>query len=302
LSEFQEYFRCISCGIKNVRFSPAGWIERERSSELKNSWQSGRKSNFHKLKTEKYMISCKTKGEVELMRKAGQVVGKTLVELRKYVRPGITSLELDKIAEEFILSQGCTPAFKGLYGFKGSVCISFNEEVVHGIPSKRVLKDGDIISLDVGATYKGWNGDAAATFPVGTISAQAEKLLKVTHAATMAGIEQMRLGNHLFDISSAIHDYTEKNDFSVVTQYVGHGIGRKVHEDPQVPNFRQKTRGLPLRRGMCLAVEPMVNVGTYETVIRPDKWTVVTKDGALSAHFEHSIAVTDGEPFILTLP
>lgn len=236
------------------------------------------------------------------MRRAGQVVGETIVELSKHVRPGITALELDKIAEEFIRSKGCTPAFKGLYDFPGSVCISFNEEVVHGIPGKRVLKEGDIISLDVGATYKGWNGDAAATFPVGKVSAQAEKLLKVTERATYLGIEQMRLGKHLYDISSAIHDYVEENGFSVVTQYVGHGIGRKVHEDPQVPNFRQKTRGLPLRKGMCLAIEPMVNVGTYETVLKPDKWTVVTKDGALSAHFEHSIAVTDGDPLILTLP
>jgi methionyl aminopeptidase len=248
------------------------------------------------------MISCKTKGEIELMRYAGQVVGKTLEELRIHIRPGITSLELDKIAEEFILSQGCIPAFKGLYKFPGSVCISFNEEVVHGIPGSRALKEGDIISLDVGATYKGWNGDAAATFPVGKVSAQAEKLMRVTKQATLIGVEQIRLGRHLFDISGAIHNYVEENGFSVVTQYVGHGIGRKVHEDPQVPNFRQRTRGLPLRKGMCLAVEPMVNVGTYETVVKPDKWTVITKDGSLSAHFEHTIAVTDGEPFILTLP
>ncbi len=248
------------------------------------------------------MISCKTKNEIELMRRAGQVVGKTIEELRKHVRPGITALELDAIAEDYIRSQGCTPAFKGLYSFPGSVCISFNEEVVHGIPGKRVLKDGDIISLDVGATYKGWNGDAAATFAVGKISPQAEKLLNVTRQATMCGIEQMRLGKHLYDISRAIHDYVERNGFSVVTQYVGHGIGRKVHEDPQVPNFRQDKPGIPLRRGMCLAIEPMVNLGTYETVVMPDKWTVVTKDGALSAHFEHSIAVTDGAPLILTLP
>jgi methionyl aminopeptidase len=248
------------------------------------------------------MISCKTKGEIELMRYAGQVVGKTLEELKSHIRPGITSLELDKIAEEYILSQRCIPAFKGLYKFPGTVCISFNEEVVHGIPGSRVLKEGDIISLDVGATYKGWNGDAAATFPVGKVSAQAEKLMRVTKQATLIGVEQIRLGKHLFDISGAIHNYVEENGFSVVTQYVGHGIGREVHEDPQVPNFRQRTRGLPLRKGMCLAVEPMVNVGTYETVVKPDKWTVITKDGSLSAHFEHTIAVTDGEPFILTLP
>ncbi len=236
------------------------------------------------------------------MRKAGQVVGQTIEMLTKHVRPGITSGELDKIAEEFIRSKGCQPAFKGLYGFPGAICISFNEEVVHGIPGDRVLKDGDIISLDVGATYKGWNGDAAATFPVGTISAQAEKLLKVTEQATYIGIDQMRLGNHVYDISSAIHNYVEQQGFTVVTQYVGHGIGRRVHEDPQVPNFRQNTRGMSLRKGMCLAIEPMVNVGSYETLLKEDNWTVVTKDGALSCHFEHSAAVTDGAPVILTLP
>ncbi len=246
------------------------------------------------------MVSCKTRGEIELMRKAGQVVGQAIEELTKHIRPGITSGELDIIAEEFIRSKGCTPAFKGLYGFPGSVCISFNEEVVHGIPGKRVLKEGDIISFDVGATYKGWNGDAAATFPVGKVTPQAQKLLEVTHKATLIGIDQMRIGNHLYDISSAIHEYVERQGFSVVTQYVGHGIGRKVHEDPQVPNFRQNNRGMSLRKGMCLAIEPMVNVGTYETELRPDKWTVVTKDGALSCHFEHSAAVTDGEPLILT--
>lgn len=248
------------------------------------------------------MVSCKTRGEVELLRKAGQVVGKTIEELKKYVKPGITSFELDRIADEYIRSQGCTPAFFRLYDFPGHICISFNEEVVHGIPSKRVLKEGDIISLDVGATFKGWNGDSAVTLPVGKVSPVAEKLLKVTQGSMYAGIEMMRLGNHLYDISAAVHSYIERNGFSVVTQYVGHGIGRQVHEDPQLPNFRQATRGMALRRGMCLAIEPMVNVGTPETVIMPDKWTVVTKDGKLSAHFEHSVAITDGEPIILTAP
>ncbi len=248
------------------------------------------------------MVSCKTKGELDMMRRAGQVVGLAIEHTGKYIKPGITSGELDKIAEDFIRSQGCEPAFQGLYGFPGAICISFNEEVVHGIPGKRVLKEGDIITLDVGATYKGWNGDAAATFAVGRVSAEAEKLMKVTERATYLGIEQMRRGNHLHDISGAIHDYVERQGFSVVTQYVGHGIGRKVHEDPQVPNFRQQSRGMSLRKGMCLAIEPMVNVGTYETLVKEDKWTVVTKDGALSCHFEHSAAVTDGDPIILTLP
>jgi methionyl aminopeptidase len=249
-----------------------------------------------------FMVSCKTKGEIDLMRQAGKVVGQTIEEVSKYVRPGITSGELDKIGEEFIRSKGMIPAFKGLYGFPGSICISFNEEVVHGIPGQRVLQEGDIISLDVGATYKGWNADGAATFPVGKISQQAQNLIDVTREATFIGISQMKLGNHLYDISGAIHDYVEKQGYSIVTQYVGHGIGRRVHEDPQVPNFRQPSRGMGLRKGMCLAVEPMVNLGTFETVVKEDKWTVVTKDGALSCHWEHSSAITDGEPLILTLP
>lgn len=249
-----------------------------------------------------FMVSAKTKGEIDYMRQAGKVVGQTIQEVSKYIKPGITSEELDKIGEEFIRSKGMVPAFKGLYGFPGSICISFNEEVVHGIPGKRVLKEGDIISLDVGAAYKGWNADGAATFPVGKISDQAQKLIDVTREATFIGIEQMKLGNHLYDISNAIHDYVEKKGYSIVTQYVGHGIGRKVHEEPQVPNFRQPVRGMQLRKGMCLAVEPMVNIGTAETVVQADKWTVVTKDGALSCHWEHSSAITDGEPLILTLP
>ncbi len=248
------------------------------------------------------MISCKTKGEIQLMRQAGEIVGQAIEMLEKQIKPGITSGELDLIAEEFIRSKGAFPAFKGLYGFPGSICISFNEEVVHGIPGKRVLKEGDIISFDVGATVKGWNADAAATFPVGKVSAEAAKLIEVTRKATYLGIDQMRQGNHLHDIGTAIQDYVEKEGFSVVRQYVGHGIGRKVHEEPQVPNYRQGNRGMNLRKGMCLAIEPMVNVGTYDTEVKDDKWTVVTKDGALSCHFEHSSAVTDGDPFILTLP
>lgn len=249
-----------------------------------------------------FMVSCKTRNEIELMRRAGQVVGKTIVELKKHVRPGITALELDRIADDFIRSHDCTPAFFKLYDFPGHICISFNEQVVHGIPGKRILREGDIIKLDVGATYKGWNGDAAATFAVGRVSPEADKLLKVTEASMYKGIEQMRLGNHLFDVSEAVHDYVERNGFTVVTQYVGHGIGRKVHEDPQLPNFRQKTRGMSLRKGLCLAIEPMVNVGTPETEVLADQWTVVTKDGRLSAHFENSVAITDGEPIILTAP
>ncbi|HEX2915051.1 MAG TPA: type I methionyl aminopeptidase [Chloroflexia bacterium] len=248
------------------------------------------------------MISTKTKSEIEMMRKAGQVVGQTIELLARNMKPGITSGELDQIAEDFIRSQDCIPAFKGLYDFPNSILTSFNEEVVHGIPGKRVLQEGDIVSFDVGAAYKGWNADSAATFPVGKVTEQAQKLINVTRKAMLLGISQMKLGNHLYDISNSINDYVESQGFSVVRDYVGHGIGRKVHEDPQVPNFRQPVRGMSLRKGMCLAVEPMVNVGSHETVMLEDGWTVVTKDGKLSCHFEHSAAITDGEPLILTLP
>ena len=249
-----------------------------------------------------FRISFKTKGEVAMMQQAGAVVGQTIELLGKYTKPGITSGELDIIAEEFILSKGCTPAFKGLYGFPRSICISFNEEIVHGIPGDRVLKEGDIITYDVGATLKGWNGDGAATFAVGEITPQAQKLLDVTRKSMYMGIDKMRAGNHLYEIGAEIQEYVEKNGFNVVRQYVGHGIGRRVHEEPQVPNYAQGKPGMVLRKGMCLAIEPMVNVGTYDTVMLEDQWTVVTKDGALSCHFEHSAAITDGDPLILTLP
>ncbi len=247
------------------------------------------------------MVVCKTKNEIEQMRRAGQVVGRTLEELAKNVRPGVSALELDRIADDFIRSQGCTAAFFKLYGFPEHICISFNEEVVHGIPSRRVLKEGDIISFDVGAIYQGWNGDAAMTFAVGQVSAQATQLLRVTQEAMMLGIEQMRLGHHLNDIGAAIQAHVDQYGYSIVRDWGGHGIGRKLHEDPHVMHYRQPTSGMGLRKGMCLAVEPLVNVGGPEVLVRPDKWTVVTKDGQLSAHFEHSIAITDGDPYILTM-
>ncbi len=247
------------------------------------------------------MVSCKTRNEIVLMRRAGQVVGRTIEELTKYVRPGITALELDRIADDYIRSQDCTPAFFKLYDFPGHICISFNEEVVHGIPSQRVLKEGDIVSLDVGATYQGWNGDAAVTLPVGKVTSQVEKLLQATREAMLLGIAQARLGNHVHDIAAAIDDYATRRGFSVVEGWGGHGIGRKVHEEPSVPHNRQATRGMALRRGMCLAIEPMLNVGKADVYVKPDKWTIVTTDGKLSAHFEHSLAVTDGEPLILTV-
>ena len=246
------------------------------------------------------MIICKTKNEIELMRQAGRVVAIAIEETSKHIRPGISTLELDEIAADVIKSHDCIPTFKGQYGFPRNICISVNEEVVHGIPGHRKLKEGDIVKLDVGATYKGWVGDSAASFPVGKVSAQAQQLMDVTKEAMMLGIDQMRLGHYLHDIAEAIHSYIEKFGFSTVADYGGHGIGRKNHEDPFVPQSRQKTRGMQLRKGMCLAIEPMINVGTAKVHVIQDKWTVVTDDGKLSSHFEHSAAITDGDPIILT--
>ena len=247
------------------------------------------------------MISCKTKGEIALMRQAGRVVALTLEGLSRELKPGVSALELDEIAADIIRSHDCVPTFLGQYGFPRNICISFNEEVVHGIPTERRIKEGDIIKLDVGATYRGWVGDAAMSFGVGKVTTQVQKLLDVTRQATLLGIAQMRAGNHLHEISQAIHDYAEHNGLSVVVGYGGHGIGRKNHEDPHVPNNRQPTRGMQLRKGMCLAVEPMLNLGRAAVEVKSDKWTVVTSDGKLSAHFEHTAAITDGDPEILTV-
>lgn len=254
-------------------------------------------------------IYTKNKDELDLMRQAGRIVGLTYEALKPYIKPGVSANELDKIAEEFIFSKGAIPAYMGLYGFPGTICISFNEEIVHGIPGKRIIKDGDLVKIDVGVTYKGFNGDSCITFPVGNVSPQAQKLTKVTLDACMNGIAQARHGKHLLDIGIAISETVEPHKFGIVRQYVGHGIGRRVHEDPQVYHYRQdKTLNeflksdYILKRGMCITVEPMINLGTWDTYVKPDKWTVKTKDGSLSAQFEHSIAITDGEPIILTLP
>ncbi len=248
------------------------------------------------------MIVIKTKNEIATLREAGRIVAETLEALREKAKPGVSTAELDAIAYQIITKRNAVPSFKGYHGFPASICASINSEVVHGIPSKkRILKEGDIISLDVGATYKGFVGDAAVTVGVGAVSDTAKRLMETTQGALMAGIAQVRTGNHLEDISGAVQDYAESRGFSVVRQYVGHGVGRAMHEEPQIPNYRQGKRGPVLKPGMTLAIEPMVNEGVWETRTLNDDWTVVTEDGKLSAHFEHSVAVTEGEPEILTL-
>jgi methionyl aminopeptidase len=245
----------------------------------------------------------KSRREVAIMREAGRIVALTLLELQDKIRPGMTTAQLDRLAERTAAAMGAVPAFKGYNGFPASLCASINDEVVHGIPSPaRYLKDGDIISLDFGVVYQGFYGDAAVTVGVGSTSPQAHTLLTTTRDALLAGIRQATMGNRLFDVSHAIQVYAESRGYSVVRQYVGHGIGKRMHELPQVPNVGRPHDGPVLRPGMVLAIEPMLNTGTEQTVVRPDNWTVVTGDGGLSAHFEHTVAVTTGEPEILTLP
>jgi methionyl aminopeptidase len=246
-------------------------------------------------------IVIKSPGELTVMREAGRVVAVTLAALARQVRPGITTLELDRLAESTIRSYGATPSFKGYRGFPASVCVSVNEEVVHGIPGKRVLREGQIVSLDVGAIYDGMQGDAALTVPVGQVSARLQTLMRVTQVALAAGIENARAGNRLGDVSSAIQKVAEGAGFSVVREYGGHGVGRSMHEDPHIPNWGQAGTGVLLKAGMTLALEPMVNAGKYQVRVKSDNWTVVTVDGQPSAHFEHTVAITEGEPEILTV-
>ncbi len=247
------------------------------------------------------MIIIKNNQEIDLMRSAGKIVAETLLLVEEKVRPGITTAELDRIAEEFITKHGARPSFKGLYGFPASLCISVNEQVVHGIPGGYVLKDGDIISVDCGAYINGFHGDAARTFGVGNISEEAQKLINVTRESFFKGIEYAKVGNRLTDISHEIQSYVEASGFSVVRDFVGHGIGRVVHEDPDVPNYGRPGRGPKLVEGMALAIEPMVNVGNYKVKTLNDDWTVVTSDGSLSAHYENTIVILPDGPEILTL-
>jgi len=248
------------------------------------------------------VIQLKSARELDLMAQGGKILAATIETLRGAVRPGISTGELDTIAEDFIRGhEGAVPAFKGLYGFPGSICASLNNEIVHGIPSpKRVLKDGDIVSLDVGVGYKGYFTDSATTVAVGTVSPEAHRLLDVTQRALAAGIDAAVLGNHIGDIGAAVQGVVEEAGFSVVRDLVGHGIGVGFHEDPQVPNYGKPKRGVRLQPGLTIAIEPMVNVGKPGTRTMPDRWTVVSVDGTRSAHFEHTIAITDNGPRILT--
>lgn len=246
------------------------------------------------------MITLKTKREIELMRQAGKIVAELLEHLKSLVGPGVETGSLDRFAEEFILRKGAIPAFKGYNGFPASICTSVNDEVVHGIPGARSLSEGDIISIDVGVLFKGYYGDAAITLPVGEVDEEVKKLLKVTEEALYRGIQQAWPGVRLGKVSHAIQSHVEKNGFSVVRDYVGHGIGTQMHEDPAVPNFGRPDRGIVLKEGMTLAIEPMVNAGSYEVYRKADNWTVATVDGKYSAHFEHSIVVSHHGPEILT--
>jgi methionyl aminopeptidase len=247
------------------------------------------------------MIVIKSPREIEQMKRSNAIVAEVFLKLMKMIAPGIATQELDQIAEEIILSRGALPAFKGYRGFPKTVCISINEEVVHGIPNERRLKEGDIVSLDVGVNLNGYFGDAAITLPVGKVDQVAPKLLKVTERALYIGVERARIGNRLSDISHAIQTWVESQGFSVVRDFVGHGIGKSLHEEPQIPNFGSPHQGPRLEKGMVFALEPMVNEGTYEVKILSDGWTVVTADGKRSAHFEHTIAITNGEAEILSV-
>lgn len=248
------------------------------------------------------MIILKSSDEIQSMKAAGRVVARAHQLVRELVRPGTTTWDLDRAVEEFLLKQNATPAFKGYHGYPASICASVNEVVVHGIPSKDVvLKEGSIISVDIGAFVDGFCGDSAWTYPVGSIDPEVQLLLTTTEEALFEGIEQARVGNRLSDISHAVQSRTEKQGFSVVRDFVGHGVGRQMHEAPQIPNFGLPGKGPRLKSGMTLAIEPMVNVGNYHVDVLADNWTVVTRDKSWSAHFEHTIALTDGEPVILTV-
>ncbi len=247
------------------------------------------------------MIILKSPSEIEKMRRAGRIVAEARAKVAAAIRPGATTLELDRIAEEHIRASGAIPSFKGYRGFPASICASVNEQVVHGIPGKRVLREGDLVSLDFGAIWEGYHGDSALTVFCGEPpSAEAEKLVRVTEESLEAGISQLRPGGRLSDVGHVVQQVVEGAGFGVVREYVGHGIGRSLHEDPQIPNYGDSGRGPELKPGLVVAVEPMVTMGDWRTSVLDDNWTVVTADGSLSAHFEHTIAITDRGPEVLT--
>ena len=247
-------------------------------------------------------VTIKTAREIELMREAGRLLEKVHNELAEFIRPGISTLDIDRLGEKLIRSLGCTPNFLNYNGYPASICVSVNDEVVHGIPKKnRILQEGDIVSLDAGLNYKGYHSDAARTHAVGEISPEARQLIDVTRQSFFEGIKYAKAGNHLHDISAAIGNYAQQFGYGVVRDLVGHGIGTHLHEDPQIPNFPQKRRGIRLIPGMTLAIEPMINQGRADVAWLDDDWTVVTQDGSLSAHYENTVLITEGEPEILTL-
>ena len=247
-------------------------------------------------------VTIKSTTQIELMREAGRILAKTHEELEKAIRPGMSTMDIDRLGEEIIRSYGCIPSFKNYNGYPASICVSVNDEVVHGIPSKkRILKDGDIVSLDAGVIYKGFHSDAARTHAVGEISPKARKLIEVTRQSFFEGIKYAKPGNHLGDISAAIQAYAESFGYGVVRDLVGHGIGEHLHEDPEIPNFATRRRGIKLRPGMTLAIEPMINAGTWEVEWLDDDWTVVTEDGSLSAHYENTILICEDGPEILSM-
>ena len=248
------------------------------------------------------MIIIKSDQEIDLMRESGKVTGFILKELENFIRPGISTADIDKFVEDTIRKNGMIPSFKGYGGFPASACVSINDEVVHGIPDKkRILKDGDIVSVDVGSTYKGYVSDAARTYPVGTISDIAQKLIDATRDSFFAGLEYCKVGYRLSDISHAIQEKAEGEGFSVIRDFVGHGVGQNMHEDPQIPNYGKAGRGPRLAKGMVFAIEPMICEGGYDVETLLNNWTVVTVDGKLSAHYENTVVITDGEPELFTL-
>ena len=249
---------------------------------------------------ESEIIVLKSPAEIEKMRKSNRIVAEVIAAIKDVARPGIATIELERLCEEELKKRKVRPAFKGYRGYPYCLCTSVNEEVVHGMPSSRVLREGDIVSVDVGVECDGYYGDAAITMPIGRISEQASRLIDVTEVALRRAIEKAQVGNRLFDISYAVQSYVEENGFSVVRAFVGHGIGRDLHEAPQVPNFGTPGRGVRLKAGMIFAIEPMINAGGSDIVILDDGWTAVTKDGSLSAHFEHTIAITENGPCILS--